>query len=195
MVRRAALVGLLALGACTKPAPPLAIGPEAAKTDVSSVVGKPAPGWELGTWMNSPPLRLEELRGSVVLVRWFMSQECPYCTATAPALVALDETYGPRGLKIVGMYHHKSEGPLVVDDVKKLVGLWHFRFPIAIDDDWKTLKRWWLDAHPESWTSMTFLLDRRGVVRFLHLGGAYAPGSADFRQMEKWIGALVDEKG
>jgi hypothetical protein len=67
----------------------LAIGPGASSTDVSSIVGKPAPAWDLRTWFNSPPRRIEDLRGQVVLVRWFMSAECPYCSATAPSLVAL----------------------------------------------------------------------------------------------------------
>lgn len=173
---------------------PIAIGPDADKADVSSIAGKAAPDWQASTWFNSKPLTPAELRGRVVLVRWFMSSECPYCSATAPSLVKLDDDYAARGLTVVGMYHHKSEGPLVVEDVRKLA-LEHygFRFPIAIDDEWRTLKRWWLDAHPDSWTSMSFLLDRRGIVRFVHLGGEYAPGSADFVQMRSWIEHLLSE--
>jgi glutathione peroxidase-family protein len=172
----------------------LAIGPDAKTADVSSLVGKPAPGWDLGTWFNSPPLRIEELRGQVVLVRWFMSAECPYCSATVPSLVALHEGYAAKGLTIVGMYHHKSEAPMVVDDVRSLVtDHYRFRFPVAIDDKWKTLKRWWLDAHPDSWTSVSFLVDRSGVVRFVHLGGAYAPDSPEYRQMRTWIEELLAE--
>lgn len=172
----------------------LAIGPDADKTDVSSITGKPAPPWDLKTWINSEPLTLDALRGRVVLVRWFMSSECPYCSATAPALVKLDAAYADKGLAIVGMYHHKSEGPLVVADVEKLVKEhYRFRFPVAIDDDWKTLKAWWLGAHPDSWTSMSFLLDKKGTTRFVHLGGEYAPDSDDYRQMQRWIDQLIAE--
>ncbi|NUP14029.1 MAG: TlpA family protein disulfide reductase [Polyangiaceae bacterium] len=177
------------------PAHRLAIGPNAAETDVSSIVGKPAPGWNLTTWLNGPPRRLADLRGQVVLVRWFMSSECPYCNATAPALVKLDDTYAARGLTIVGMYHHKSETPLVVADVKKLVDEhYRFRFPVAIDDDWKTLKTWWLDDHPKSWTSVSFLVDRAGTVRYAHLGGEYPVGSDDYAQMQAWIDELLAER-
>lgn len=171
-----------------------AIGPGADKTDVSSIVGKPAPAWELRTWFNSPPRSIDDLRGQVVLVRWFMSSECPYCSATAPSLVRLHEAYAPKGLTVVGMYHHKSEGPMVVDDVRSLVvDHYKFRFPVAIDDEWTTLKRWWLGDHPDSWTSVSFLVDRRGVVRFVHLGGEYPPDSADYRQMKSWIEELLAE--
>ena len=174
--------------------PKLAIGPDAEKSDVSSIAGKTAPSWELATWFNSKPLHTTDLRGRVVLVRWFMSSECQYCSATAPSLRALHDAYEAKGLTVVGMYHHKSEGPLVVENVRDLVqDRYGFKFPIAIDDDWKTLKSWWLDAHPDSWTSMSFLVDRRGIVRFVHLGGEYPPESADFRQMRAWIDELIAE--
>jgi thiol-disulfide isomerase/thioredoxin len=181
-------------GPAVTPAGKVAIGPEADQADVSSIVGKPAPAWDLATWFNGPPRRIEDLRGQVVLVRWFMSSECPYCSATAPSLIELHDRYADRGLTVVGMYHHKSEGPLVEGDVRSLVtDHYRFRFPVAIDDDWKTLKRWWLDAHPRSWTSMSFLVDRGGTVRYVHLGGEYAPDSADYRQMKAWIEELLAE--
>lgn len=171
-----------------------AIGPDADKADVSSIVGKPAPGWDLSTWIDGPPRRIEDLRGQVLLVRWFMSAECPYCSATAPSLVKLHESYGEKGLTIVGMYHHKSETPMVVDEVKKLArDHYKFEFPVAIDDDWKTLKTWWLNDHPKSWTSVSFLVDRAGTVRYVHLGGEYPPGSEDYAQMKAWIDELVAE--
>lgn len=176
-------------------APPrLAIGPDADRVDVSSIVGKVAPSWDLSTWFNGPPRRVEDLRGRVVLVRWFMSTECAYCNATAPALVGFHDAYASRGLTVVGMYHHKSESPLVLEDVEELAVEHHrFRFPIAVDEGWKTLRRWWLDAHPDGWTSLSFLVDRRGTVRFVHLGGEYAPNSADHAQMKAWIEELLAE--
>jgi peroxiredoxin len=186
---------LPAAGTPAAAAAPRAIGPGAAETDVSSVVDRPAPPWELSTWFNTDrPLTLSDLRGRVVLVRWFMSAECPYCSATAPSLVALDADYRDRGLTVVGMYHHKSETPLDPAEVRRLVEEhYRFRFPVAIDDDWKTLKHWWLDAHPKGWTSLSFLLDRRGTIRFIHLGGKYAPDSPDYQQMRRWIEQLLAE--
>lgn len=173
----------------------VAIGPEADSFDTKSIIGRPAPSWDLATWFNTEPRRIEDLRGKVVLVRWFMASECPYCSATAPSLVKFDADYRDKGLTVVGMYHHKSDGPLVVDDVKKLVtDQYKFRFPVAIDDDWKTLKRWWLSEHSESWTSVSFLVDRRGAIRYMHTGGEYAPESADYAQMKSWIEALLAER-
>lgn len=156
------------------------------------LIGKPAPGWDLATWFNSKPLALEDLRGKVVLVRWFMSPECPFCSATAPSLNLLDDRYRDRGLMVLGFYHHKRAEPLEAEAVKGYLEHYKFRFPVAVDPDWKTLKQWWLDRE-RKWTSVSFLLDKKGVIRFIHPGGTYAPGSADLAEIEKKIEALLAE--
>ncbi|MCH8332057.1 MAG: redoxin domain-containing protein, partial [Bacteroidetes bacterium] len=51
----------------------------------SELIGKPAPEWEINTWINSDPLQLKELQGKVVLVRWWMDT-CPFCRASSTAL-------------------------------------------------------------------------------------------------------------
>ncbi len=154
-----------------------------ATEDVSGLIGQPAPGWKLDHWFNSEPLALEDLRGKVVLVRWFMAPSCPFCSATAPALNRFDEEYRGRGLVVIGVYHHKDPEALDVETVRGYVEHYRFRFPVAVDPDWQTLKRWWLDGHERSWTSVSFLIDRRGVIRHVHLGGKLAPDTDDFRVM------------
>ncbi len=158
----------------------------------SELIGKAAPGWALDTWFNSKPLALEDLRGKVVLVRWFMSPDCPFCSATAPSLNLFDQRYRERGLVVLGFYHHKSPEPLDPEAVKGYLEHYEFRFPVAIDPDWKTLKRWWLDRE-RSWTSVSFLLDKKGMIRFIHPGGTYKPGSPDFAEIEKQIQRLLAE--
>ena len=174
------------------PATPVrvAIGPDSDAIDATTIVGKPAPAWNLD-WMGQPAVSLDSLRGRVVLVRWFTGG-CPYCSDTAPTLAAMHDELAPRGLSVIGVYHHKSEAPLEPARVKALAESFHFRFPVAIDHGWRTLFSWWLDDH-KGWTSISFLIDRRGVVRFVHTGGAYAPGSDDAAQMRRWIDALLGE--
>ena len=156
------------------------------------LVGRAAPGWELATWFNSKPLALEELRGKVVLVRWFTSPDCPFCTATAPSLNLLDDRYRARGLVVLGFYHHKNPEPLDPAAVKGYLDNYEFRFPVAIDPDWKTLNRWWLDRE-RGYTSVSFLLDKTGVIRLVHPGGTYTPGSPDFAAIEHQIQSLLAE--
>ena len=69
---------------------------------------------------------------------------------------------------VVGFYHHKAATPLDPAQVKGAAEEFGFRFPVAVDAEWKTLKRWWLATGDRRWTSVSFLLDRRGVVRFVH---------------------------
>src|SRR3984957_14341245 len=91
----------------------------------TSLLGTQPSEWSPELWMNSPPLRLSDLRGKVVLVRWWTA-DCPFCSASAPALRAFHETYGPQGLVVVGMYHHKGDGPFVpgvYEDTAKKYGL------------------------------------------------------------------------
>src|SRR6266498_3943587 len=78
-----------------------------ASAAVAGIVGEPCPEWSNDKWVQGGPLRLADLRGKVVLVRFFMESDCPYCRGTAPALNQLYEELGPRGLVVVGMYTPK----------------------------------------------------------------------------------------
>jgi peroxiredoxin len=157
------------------------------------LIGTKAPSWEVDEWFNSPPLKLEDLRGQVVLVRWWTAPECPYCAATAPALNEFYEKYRERGLAAVGLYHHKSDEPLRVAEVKKFAAGFGFKFPVGIDRDWKTLHRWWLDSGHRQWTSVTFLIDRDGVIQHIHPGGQYIKGDADYNLLQRKIEELLNE--
>src|SRR5439155_18541981 len=133
--------------------------------------------------------RLAELRGNLVLVRWWTAG-CPYCATTAPALRDLHRTYGPRGLVVIGMYHHKESGPFDPAVYEKTAKTYGFTFPLAFDPDWRTLKSWMRGAD-SGWTSVTFLLDRKGVVRWFHPGGQYKKGDADYAPLTRRIERLV----
>ena len=136
------------------------------------LLGTPAPQWSFTRWIG-PPLSLAGLRGKVVLVRWW-TEGCHFCASTLPELEALRLKYADEGLVVIGVFHPKP--PRAVSDrhilgVAKKLG---FSGPIAVDRDWSTLDRYWLAGHPEhSWTSVSFLIDRDGVIRWVHGGGEY----------------------
>src|SRR6185503_16185931 len=134
--------------------------------DGSSLIGKPSPGWSNDRWVQGGPVRLADLQGKVVLVRFFMDADCPMCRGTAPTLNELYSEFGPRGLVVVGMYTPKPRPrPVSVDEVRGYVESYGFRFPVAVDDDWASLRKLWLDRVPDaSFTSASLLLDRTGVV-------------------------------
>jgi peroxiredoxin len=168
----------------------IAIGPDADKVDATTILGKPAPAWDLD-WMGARALAPGDLRGDVVLIRWF-TEGCSLCTSSAPTLVRFHDELAAQGLRVLGIYHHKGSTQLDPARVRAFAGELGFRFPVAIDRDWKTLRRWWFDGN-KRYTSVSFLLDRRGTVRFVHTGGSYAPDSADAAQLRRWIDQLLRE--
>ncbi len=204
------LVSLAPLAACggapaapssaaTSGAPPanaVAAAPAAGAPDedTSGILHREPPAWETAQWFNSPPLTLAGLRGKVVFVRWFTSPDCPFCSGSAPALRELHERHAAAGLVVVGMYHHKSDTPLDPEDVRGWAAHYGYTFPVAIDAEWRTLERWWLDGHPRrGYTSVSFLLDRSGVVQRVHLGGTIDAESDEFRSIEQDVKRLLAE--
>jgi thiol-disulfide isomerase/thioredoxin len=159
-----------------------------------SLLGRKAPDWNGAVWVDSPAVQLPQLAGKVVLIRWWTAPGCPYCRATAPALNEFHQQYREQGLEVFGFYHHKSPEPLTLDAVREHARRFNFKFPIAIDPEWRTLNRWWLAAGGEKWTSVTFLLDRKGVVRHIHPGGQYVKGDQDYDVMKAKIEELLAEK-
>ena len=137
------------------------------------MVGTVAAGWDGVEWLDGKPRPIESLRGNVVLVRWW-TDTCPYCLRSAPALVELHERYAERGLVVIGMYHPKPRGrPITSDEIREAARERGFAFPVAADRSWSVLRRWWLDGGSRRATSVSFLIDRRGVIRHVHPGPAF----------------------
>ena len=141
----------------------------------AELVGKPAPPFHLTHWLNSPSLEPADLKGKVLLVRWW-TDSCPFCEATAPALRALDRKYRERGLVVAGIFHPKPSGDESLRRMRKAADRLGFDFPLALDAHWDALDRWWLKEHPRDWTSVSFIVDKRGVIRYVHPGGEYHEG-------------------
>ena len=157
----------------------------------TELIGTAPPPWTLADWIGSAPLSLARLRGKVVLLRWFTDTSCPYCSLTAPALNQLHHDYAARGLVVIGVYHHKRSDALDLAAVRGWAHDYGFHFPVAVDRDWRTLRRWWLDGHPRDFTSVSFLIDQHGVIRHIHPGGTLALGTSDFDALRARIDQLL----
>ena len=165
----------------------------------AELLGRPAPDWAFTRWVRGPQHVLADDRGKVVLVRWW-TEGCHFCKTTLPVIEGLGRAH-PKDLVVIGVFHPKPE-PREVDDrhilaVARQLG---FSGPIAFDRDWKTLKRYWLDANPDrNWTSVSFLIDRDGVIRWVHGGGEYHPSSdpaharcdLEYRGLEKALASAL----
>jgi peroxiredoxin len=171
---------------------------------LATMLGQAVPEWPAkppASWVQGGPLTLAGLRGKVVLIRFFMDADCPYCRATAPSLNEFHDAFAVSGLVVIGMYTPKPRPRAVsVDEVRGYVKAYGFAFPVAVDADWGALRRLWLDGAPGAvFTSATLLIDRRGILRHVQKGGAYAKDASDpqarldYQNMREAIVALLAE--
>ena len=165
------------------------------------LIGTPAPALNLVHWINSEPLEIASLQGRVLLVRWW-TDTCELCAATAPALRKLQDEYGAKGFQVVGVFHPKPAGDWNLARVERAAARYQFTFPVADDGDWQALKRWWLNSAHREYTSVSFIVNKHGVIRYVHPGGEYHESSgspaheicdADFKTIEKTIATLLNE--
>ena len=94
---------------------------------------------------------------------------------------------------VIGFYHHKSDQPLTPDHVAKQAERLGFKFPVAVDPDWETLNKWWLDTGDRDFTSVSFLIDKAGEIQHIHPGGIYPKDSKDYQVMKAKIEELLKE--
>jgi peroxiredoxin len=165
------------------------------------LLGRPAPPLGQLAWVQGR-VTDQDLRGKVVLVRWW-TDGCSLCRNTAPALNRLHAGYGGRGLVVLGIYHPKpSPGPRDPARIRAAAKQLGFRFPVAVDERWTALRRWWLDGRDRSFTSVSFLVDRSGRIRYVHPGGEYFPSTDprearqnhDYGEIEGLIDRLTGEQ-
>ncbi len=119
-------------------------------------------------WLNSPPLKMEKLRGKVVLVD-FWDYTCVNCIRTFPYLKAWHDKYKDKGLVIIGVhtpeFHFAKEEPNVVKAAKDF-GL---TYPLIVDSQYAV----W-NAYGNRFWPAKYLIDAEGFVRYFHFGeGAY----------------------
>ena len=140
------------------------------------VVGKPAEPWQVSEWADGKATTLKDLRGRVVVVR-FWTNTCPFCAKSLPALETLKTELQGRPVTFVGLYHSKpfgSERPW--KDAVAMATRWGVTFPIGYDRAWKTVKSWWLERGPgRRATSASFVIDAEGKVAFVHPGPVFHP--------------------
>jgi peroxiredoxin len=140
-----------------------------------------APDFTGLAWVDGAP----DLKGKVALVRWW-TNGCKLCSTSAPALTELS-----RKVPVVAVYHPKPPRDVSPEDVRAFAKEIAMPGTLAIDRDWKVLDRWMAPAK-RSFTSLTFVLDRKGKVRHVHAGGVIEP--EDAKQLSQQIDALLAEK-
>ena len=172
------LAAAVAAGAAHAPATrPVPRGADA-DVEAAGLLGAAAPPLPALRWLDGKARSSRSLAGQVVVIRNF-TEGCPFCEGTLPALAQLDRDLRKRGLVVLGVYHPKPPRPVTDQEAQRHAQALGATFPVAVDPDWALVKRWWLDRGPGHWTSITWVLDRRGRVRWVHPGGEYHQGGGE----------------
>ena len=155
---------------------------QAAAGGTAEVAPRPAPALPAGEWLNTPggkPLKIEELRGKVVLVE-FWTFACTNCRNVLPAVKAWHKKYAGDGLVVVGVHAPELEFERLAANVRKAVAELGISFPVALDNDyacWKRYQnRYWPAFH---------LIDAEGRIVY------QAIGEHDYGVTEKRIQELL----
>lgn len=152
--------------------------------------GGPAPSWRNTSWLNADhPLTLEELRGRVVLLNFWVFT-CYNCTNTVPSLVDFDRKYRDRGLTLIGI--HTPEFPPYAGEhdkgnVERALRQYGIEYPNAQDNDSRT----WNLYGIRFWPSFV-LIDKRGNVRY-EGAGEFHLNDGNYRLWERRIQELLAE--
>jgi thiol-disulfide isomerase/thioredoxin len=141
-------------------------------------------------WIDQQPTKLADLRGKVVLLD-FWATWCSPCRVTLPRLQKWHDTYKDQGFVILGLttFNGRAEGKeltrpqelVYLRDFKKRFSL---SYGFAVSDEEDNDHNYMVVSIPT-----TFLIDRRGVVRFISIGSSDVEATA----LQKMIKKLVDE--
>jgi thiol-disulfide isomerase/thioredoxin len=157
--------------------------------DTVAEAGAP-PEIRVDEWIDQTPTKLADLRGRVVLLD-FWAPWCGPCRVTFPRLQKWHENYKTKGLVILGVtnFFGRAEGKELTR-TQELTYLRNFKktfrlpYGFAIADSEENDRNYAITSIP-----MTFLIDRRGAVRFISTGS----GDEENAALNKMIKKLIDE--
>src|ERR1043166_8120412 len=141
-------------------------------------------------WIEQTPVKLSELRGKVVLLD-FWAHWCGPCHVTLPNLSRWHETYKDKGLVILGLttyYGHGGGRPMKPPEELNFLREFKKRnrlpYGIAVDESETNERNYGVNSIP-----MSFLIDRKGVLRYI------SPGADDeeIQSLGRMIKKLLDE--
>jgi thiol-disulfide isomerase/thioredoxin len=148
------------------------------------------PELRVDEWIDQKPAKLSDLRGQVVLLD-FWAPWCGPCRVTFPRLQKWHESYKAKGLVILGVtnLYGRAEGKALtraqeLDYLRNFKKTFRLPYGFAVADSEENDRNYAVSSIPT-----TFLIDRRGVVRFITIGS----GEEESAAINKMIKKLLDE--
>ncbi|MGH8455097.1 MAG: redoxin family protein [Nevskiales bacterium] len=137
-------------------------------------------------WINSRPLTWKDLQGHVVLLD-FWTFACWNCYRSIPWLHTVEDRFGPKGLRVVGVHTPELPHEYLRGNVLEKIVEFKLTHPVMLDNDhsyWKAIgNRYW---------PTFYLVDRRGRLRSVYYGETHA-GDSNAQAMEAAIEKLLAE--
>lgn len=130
------------------------------------------------SWINTAPLTMASLRGSVVGIQ-FWSHSCKNCAAAVPQMQQIVKNFNPKGFVLIGVHSPEHKQDFDNESVKRYILEEHLTYPVATDNDLIM----WNAYHNMYWPTL-YLIDKIGRVREGHIGeGGYHRIEHDIRHL------------
>ena len=191
--RSALLIGVLS--------PLLLAGDKSASSprDGRELVGTKMPALAFDRWIGTDGGKPLDVSGRPVLYRWWTTG-CSFCVKSLPAMETLRARHESDGLRVVAVFHPKPPREVPAETIRDAAKKIGFHGVVAADDSWSQLERVWLTEKRPA-TSVSFLVDAKGVIRFVHPGTTLFPSddpkhvkeNEAFRALEAAVAKVVAE--
>lgn len=112
-----------------------------------------------GEWINSSPLRLEDLRGKVVVLH-FYACGCINCIHNYPWYKEWYERFQDKNVVLIGIHTPETASERESETVRRKAAAEKFEFPILIDGKGENWNAWGNSMWPA-----VYLIDKRGYLR------------------------------
>jgi thiol-disulfide isomerase/thioredoxin len=175
----------ISIGACTlqkqadKEATPALSGPPQTTFPMPPLEARNELGWVLNDGSRAT---LVDYQGTV-LVLDFYATWCEPCRQSIPRLIGLEHSYGPKGLKIVGLNVGGPDDRIKVADFAKELNI---QYPLGFPD--KAMTDLFLSDNQT--IPQTFVFNREGQLVKRFIGYEQTTGT----ELEKVIGEVVNSK-
>src|SRR5262249_47846036 len=144
---------------------------EAALKTLESTGRNPAPELVVAEWIDQEPVKLADLRGSVVLLD-FWYQWCGPCRAAFPTLKGWSKKYRDKKLVVLGLTElqgaiggTRMTVPEEMEFLRMFKRKYDLPYGFAIGNTRANQRQYGVSAFPTA-----VLIDRRGVVRHISIG-------------------------
>ncbi|MFA6247696.1 MAG: thioredoxin family protein [Mucilaginibacter sp.] len=132
-------------------------------------------------WLNTTPLKLEGLRGKVVLID-FWTYTCINWRRTMPYVRDWASKYKDQGLVVIGVHTPEFSFEQEIENIRNANREMNIGYPVAVDSHYEI----WNSFQNHYWPAL-YLIDANGKIRYQKFG------EGDYREIELKIQQLLRE--